>query len=1016
MKLRLSLKQIWTSLIFIAVFVPVIAVMAWYGQELYRERIDTILLLERQANESLRNQIESELKRFNTLLENKSDPLALLIDENIQSSSLKDINSLLINIVEREPAIREVMIMSEQAKVIAAIDPKLNLTGKKIASAEELQMVAIDWGFDQIHDLPEVVIPFLNRRYIGSPKQHDDFIAFSIAMPIGFPANAALIAIIDVDMLWPEKTEKHGISTEKSRDYILDRRGSLISKVKGSNYNPGDILTHFEITRASLINDTWSSNVSYIGITGQSVFGTLTYVPSLNWTLISEVIVSEVTQPIWQDLRKIMLFTLVGVCLFMWIIWILVNKTLRSIDKTCEVIDYVAKGDYQHVLALNGIRELDAMTVGVNNMALARQSAENALRVRERNQTIILNSIAEGVITIDQLGKIETFNKTAESIFGYSFDEVDGKNISSLMPEPYSKEHDKYINSYLTTGKARVIGLGREVLGLRKNKEIFPMRLSVVELPQENADIRRFIGSCQDLTQLKHNEEQLRRSQKMDALGKLTGGVAHDFNNMLGVIMGFAELLKEKLAGQSKLEDYADQIYVAGERGAKLTQKLLSFSRQKASDNVNVNINAVLTEQQHMLEKVLTARINLTLDLEENLWTVKLDQSDLEDAILNLCINAMHAMDEGGKLSIHTKNEKLNEMEARILNVSAGEYVLLSIIDTGIGMDYETKEKIFEPFFSTKGENGTGLGLSQVYGFLQRSQGAIKIYSEPGKGSQFLFYFPKSLDYVVEAQESFEKVSKNLKGSETLLVVDDEQALLQIAQDILSNKGYHVLTAKDGNEALAVLGREPVDLLISDVIMPSMDGYQLATEVMKRYPNIKIQMVSGFTDDRHHALTHDSLHQNILQKPYRANELLERVRHLLKSSPDKENITNHTILVMDDEEPLRELYKIHLSKLGFTVILASGGDEVIRLFQQANNSENHINAVILDLSIPGSIGGKEVADKIRAVDSQAKIIVSSGDSESPEMQAYEKFGFQGALSKDFDRKEIKQVLDEVLEA
>ena len=391
----------------------------------------------------------------------------------------------------------------------------------------------------------------------------------------------------------------------------------------------------------------------------------------------------------------------------------------------------------------------------------------------------------------------------------------------------------------------------------------------------------RYAGTSLDVTTFREQEEKLRQSQKMDALGKLTGGISHDYNNLLGIIRGYAELLHMQLSHEPELMEFANEILHATERGSDLANKLLSFSRHKTSNASLLNINTLLQEARHMLEKTLTASINLTFNLTKDLWLVELDSGDLEDTIVNISINAMHAMKDGGKLSFDTSNEQLNVAEAELLQLKPGEYILLCITDTGCGMNGATKEKIFDPFFTTKGDLGSGLGLSQVYGFVERSGGTIKVYSEQGHGSRFAFYFPRSYNSETHVQDTTSNVKQNLRGSETLLVVDDEQAMTKLAHEILSAQGYEVLTANDGEQALLILEKEAVDLVISDVIMPNMDGYQLAAKVQQSYPHIKLQMISGFTDDRHSNMDDSLLHKNMLHKPYSSNTLLTRVRNLL---------------------------------------------------------------------------------------------------------------------------------------
>lgn len=507
-----------------------------------------------------------------------------------------------------------------------------------------------------------------------------------------------------------------------------------------------------------------------------------------------------------------------------------------------------------------------------------------AIHSKEKEQREILNSIVDAVITIDEVGTILTFNNAAELLFGYTVDEIKGENINQLMPEPYASHHDGYLERYLETNEARIVGVGfgRDVEGLKKNKNTFPLHLMVAELPNHINGKRRFIGSCIDLTTLREQEEHIRRTQKMDALGKITGGVAHDYNNMLGVILGYAEILGENLKENSKLFNYVNEITHAGERGAKLTKKLLNFSRKTSSDKKTLNINNALQNLQHMLEKTLTARINLIYKLADDLCQINIDESELEDAILNICINSMHSIEGNGSLTIQTRTEEINEIDSNLTNLKTGDYIQLSISDTGYGMDKATKEKIFDPFFSTKGDRGTGLGLSQVYGFVERSGGGIDVYSEPGHGTRLVLYFPCYYDVKATDKYKEKNIESNLSGSETILVVDDEPALTKLIANILSLKGYQVLCAHSAKQALEILEKKPIDLLLSDVVMPEMDGYQLASIVKEKHPTVKIQLASGFSDDRQKNYTiDDSLHKNLLDKPFKSQKLLKRIRELL---------------------------------------------------------------------------------------------------------------------------------------
>lgn len=530
----------------------------------------------------------------------------------------------------------------------------------------------------------------------------------------------------------------------------------------------------------------------------------------------------------------------------------------------------------------NGDDNILGMVLIFNDVSEQYQMRES-IRASELEQKEILNSMVNAVITIDETGKILTLNRASEILFGYPLDEAVKMNINEFMPEPFASQHDHYLQRYLLTDEPHIINLpvGREVEGLRKNKDVFPMRLLVAELAKSNDGKRRFIGSCIDLSQIKQQEEQLRRTQKMDALGKLTGGIAHDYNNILGVILGYAELIQEESRENEKLASYIEEIIHAGERGAQLSGKLLSFTRKKSSNEKQLNINTVLKDSQLMLEKTLTVRISLSYDLADDLENVNLDESELEDAILNICINSMHAIDGNGKLTIQTRNEIINETDSKLFHINSGDYILLSITDTGCGMDATIIEKMFDPFYSTKGKRGTGLGLSQVYGFVQRSGGTIKVYSEPGHGTRLALYFPIYHDNEEVNQKSDNNLESNLSGTETILIVDDEPALSKLISEILTLKGYKILCADSAAQALDLLAETPVDLLVSDVVMPEMDGYQLAEIVQEKYPTVKVQMVSGFSDNRHKDMTDEGLHKKLLNKPYQSQTLLKRIRELL---------------------------------------------------------------------------------------------------------------------------------------
>ena len=509
------------------------------------------------------------------------------------------------------------------------------------------------------------------------------------------------------------------------------------------------------------------------------------------------------------------------------------------------------------------------------------EKIRNNLRISVQDKDDILDAIVDGIITIDETGIILSFNAGAEKLFQHTSVEVIGKNIKMLMPNSFSEYHDDYISNYLNSGIQKIIGIGRNVIALRKDQSVFPMHLSVAEMSLTGNDKRRFVGSCVDLTELQKQQDILRRSQKMDALGMLTGGVAHDFNNILGVVLGYSELIVNSATPSSKISNYADSIYQSAKRGSKLTKKLLAFTRKLPSDSTSVDVNHLLVDSRHLLEKTLTPRIDFQLILAPHLWSVYLDKGDFDYAIINMCINAMHAVDGFGTVSLETANKVINQFESMSLGISPGDYVVLKIVDSGTGMDDETKDQVFDPFFTTKGDKGTGLGLSQVFGFVKRSNGAINIESKVGIGTTINLYFPRVENTKNLSEDLGNKPDHDLTGTETLLVVDDEILMLELNKELLVQQGYRVFTADSAEKALSILKNESINLMLSDVMMPLINGYQLASIVKSKYPHVKIQLVSGFTESISADEIDIELQNNLIQKPFQSVVLLKRLRELL---------------------------------------------------------------------------------------------------------------------------------------
>ena len=517
-----------------------------------------------------------------------------------------------------------------------------------------------------------------------------------------------------------------------------------------------------------------------------------------------------------------------------------------------------------------------------DNLEVRVQERTHELQQSNRDKQLLLDSAGEGIYGIDSDGRVIFANLFTVNRLGWSESELVGCDMHKMTHHTRA-DGDHYptdecpIHSTLRQQIARHIS---DELFWCKDGSSFPVEYTSTPII-EDGEQRGAVVVFRDVTQRRKTEEILRRTEKMDALGQLTGGIAHDFNNMLGVILGYSDLISHRVSDDPKLELFSSQIQQAGERAKKLTSKLLAFSRKESSSAEQADINSVILDGRHMIERTITARIELVLELADNLWPVWLDKASLEDALLNMSINAMHAIPESGSITLTTTAVHLDDADLQQMDVEAGDYVQLTVTDTGIGMDQETLQRVFDPFFSTKGKKGTGLGMSQVYGFVQQSGGAIRIDSEPGHGTSIVIYFPR--DHKISHHTTTDENSvldETPAGRETILVVDDESGLRDLAEEILTTHGYRVLCAESGEQALRILADESVDLLFSDVIMPAMDGYQLVEKVQKKYPHIKIQMTSGFDGERYE-IKNELLHQQRLTKPFTSELLLQRIRMVL---------------------------------------------------------------------------------------------------------------------------------------
>jgi PAS domain S-box-containing protein len=516
----------------------------------------------------------------------------------------------------------------------------------------------------------------------------------------------------------------------------------------------------------------------------------------------------------------------------------------------------------------------------------ALRSAQEGLRRSEVNFRSLVTHAPYGVCRCDSNGILLDVNPALVAMLGY---EAGAELIDQNLANLYSDSQQWFsLADYLRTLQ-KFHGVAAD--WVRKDRTSINVRLSGRAF-RDKGNAIFFELFAEDVTERRALEQQLRQAQKMEAVGRLAGGIAHDFNNLLMVISGYSEFLLERIGPDPALRGPAQEIANAAGRATSLTRQLLAFSRKQMLAPKVVDLNGVVTENLKMLTRLIGEDIDLVMVPGPGIGAVKADPGQIEQVVMNLAVNARDAMPQGGKLTIETANANLDANYARLHSaVKPGDYVMLAISDTGMGMDTETQTHIFEPFYTTKGLKGTGLGLSTVYGIIKQSEGYIWVYSEPGKGTTFKIYLPR-VDAAVMQLEAPQSAPSEQPGPshETILLVEDEENLRQLTRQSLENQGYNVIDAADGVAAirLSQAHKGPIHLLLTDVIMPGMNGRELANQVSSSRPETRVLYTSGYTEN--HIGHNGTLDQGItlLQKPFTLPALQAKVREVLDTPPPKE--------------------------------------------------------------------------------------------------------------------------------
>jgi PAS domain S-box-containing protein len=513
-----------------------------------------------------------------------------------------------------------------------------------------------------------------------------------------------------------------------------------------------------------------------------------------------------------------------------------------------------------------------------------RKRVEEALRGSEEHFRSFAENLPVGVYRTTPDGRVLMANPALLRMLGYdSLQELASRNLERETVES-GYPRSAFREQIEREGEARDF----EAAWKRRDGSVLLVRESARAIRTDDGTVLYYDGILEDVTERRRLEEQLRQAQKMEAVGRLAAGVAHDFNNLLTIVIGYSDLVLQKLSAGDRMRPTMEEIKRAGERAAWLTRQLLAFSRKQVLQPQILDLNSLLRNADQMLRRVIGEDIELITHLPPGLGRVKADRGQIEQVIMNLAVNARDAMPQGGRLMLEAANVELDSGYARSHEgVLPGPYVMIAMSDTGTGMDAETRAHIFEPFFTTKEHGkGTGLGLSTVYGIVKQSGGNIWVYSEPGKGTTFKIYLPRidQAEKVIAAGEL--RVEKLLPGSETILLVEDEEAVRSLAREALEFRGYRVLETKGATEALKAgeQHKEHIHLLLTDVVMPQMGGRELAELFAPLHPETKVLYMSGYADNAvvHHGLLDPGT--ALLDKPFTAESLARKIREVLDSA------------------------------------------------------------------------------------------------------------------------------------
>jgi len=857
--MRFKIKTAWYALLLFASLLPVLVIAPWLNEKAEDVLLEKSLLAEELFHQDLAIRIRLETNRLLSILETKSDA----ISDHLNLHDFDYLKNILVNISKREPLLNSLSLYKRDA------------TAYVVSEQGEHTAPNID------KNSPALVIPLQGRTFLGAPlKLNDNHYEFTIAAPIYHQDKvmAVLIASINIDEFWQHIQAE--IPAHQAKVYLIDNRGSLLTSLAESQHMQGDLLSHAAIVRSLLADTMWKKKTTYTGFEDNEVFGIGTLIENLDWGIISEIPESFIMADIYPALATLASIVLLAHILFAMLGLFLTSRLLTPIFQASKAAKKVAKGDFTHLIPTSPVIEINDLSAAFNHMTDELKSRESSMHQMQQ----AMDQAGESIIITDNHGRIEYVNRAFCEASGFQQDESIGKTIRFLMHKDlHAFALRKSIWEIINTG---VTWSGEIVLN-HKDGEGYTVFMSISPIFEDNT-ITHFLSIQQDMSKQIELETQLHQSQKMEAVGHLAGGIAHDFNNLLAGITGNLYLAKLRLQQGMQWREAEQKIQVAEslcQQAATTVAHLLAFSRQGGLESHTFCINEFIVESLDITRFSVAENVSVSHDICESPLYIEGDSTQVKLMLLNLLNNANDAL----KQCPHPKiNVALSYFEANDKfvaahpDISQQTFALISISDNGQGISEENLAKVYYPFFTTKavGE-GTGLGLSMVYGTIQSMSGVVEVSSKLGQGTTFKLYIPIQDDAPIAVDEE-QQMPIMMQEKKYILLADDDFNVRQSIAEILISFGYCVIQACDGEEALDIVkaNEKPIDLAILDAVMPFCGGLDLAHLIREHLVDLPILFITGYDKDA--VLNADVLpHSRILSKPFNTSSLFQQVHELM---------------------------------------------------------------------------------------------------------------------------------------